>query len=122
METFEVVVCADCQVHWRADIEPPKCSRYDHIHRRVQLHRHRDVVVLPDGTSVTATSFNADDPYARDQSPDYGLYLDRHWQPPWPHEHLDWQDFDVPESRAPVIAALRSVLAKAHAGQCVEIG
>jgi hypothetical protein len=41
------------------------------------------VVILPDGTKVTAASFGARGPYARDRQPDYGLYLDRRWQPPW---------------------------------------
>ncbi|MPY81655.1 MAG: hypothetical protein GEV04_25480, partial [Actinophytocola sp.] len=57
-----------------------------------------------------------------DRTPDYGLYLDRRWQPPWPHGHLDWPDFGVPEEAEPVVGALRSVLDKARAGQQVEIG
>jgi hypothetical protein len=51
---------------------------------------------LPDGTEVTAVSFDAADPYIREQPPDYGLYLDHKWQPPWAHDHLDWPDFGVP--------------------------
>jgi protein-tyrosine phosphatase len=67
-------------------------------------------------------SFYADDPYTRDRDPDFGLYLDHRWQPPWPHDHLDWPDFGIPESAAPVLAALRSVLDRARAGQRVEVG
>jgi Protein-tyrosine phosphatase len=122
MEIRVVVVCAECKVHWYEDSETATCTRSGHIHRRVELHRHRSVVVLPDGTSVMAASFDADDPYTRERSPDYGLYLDRQWQPPWPHDHLDWPDFGVPESTAPVVAALRSVLERARAGQRVEVG
>src|SRR5882757_6374955 len=96
MDIRVVVVCATCQVHWDADRESAKCTNYEHAHRRIELHRHR--------------------------SPDYGLYLDYQWQPPWPHDHLDWPDFGVPESTEDVSAALRSVLDRAHAGQRVEIG
>lgn len=122
METRVVVVCAECQVHWYADHESAKCTRSEHTHQHVELHRHRSVVVLHDGTSIMAVSFDADDPYTRGRSPDYGLYLDRRWQPPWPHDHLDWPDFGVPESAAPAIAALRSVLDRARAGERVEVG
>jgi protein-tyrosine phosphatase len=86
------------------------------------IHRHRSVVVLPDGTPITAVSFDFEDPYARDRPPDYGLYLDHRWQPPWAHDHLDWPDFGVPVSAAPAVAALRSALDRARAGERVEVG
>lgn len=85
-------------------------------------HRHRTAVSLPDGTTVTAVSFDAADPYGRGRRPDYGLYLDHRWQPPWAHDHLDWPDFGVPADPAPVLVALRSVLGRARAGQRVEVG
>jgi protein-tyrosine phosphatase len=87
-----------------------------------ELHRHRSVVILPGGTPIVAVSFDAHDPYTRDDPPDYGLYLDGRWQPPWPHDHLDWPDFGLPEDPATVAAALQTVLEKARAGQRVEIG
>jgi protein-tyrosine phosphatase len=80
------------------------------------------VVVLPDGTEVTAVSFDAMDPYSRDQPPDYGLYLDHMWQPPWDHDHLDWPDFGVPDDATHLAAALRAVLDRARAGERVEVG
>jgi protein-tyrosine phosphatase len=86
------------------------------------VHRHRTVVVLPDGTEVTAVSFDAGDPYTRDQQPDYGLYLDRRWRPPWTCDHLSWPDFGVPDDPAQVLAALSSLLDRARAGQRAEIG
>ena len=86
------------------------------------MHRHRDVVSLPDGTTIVAVSFDAVDPYARDRLPDYGLYLDRRWQPAWAHGHLDWPDFGVPDDPALVITALRSVIDRARAGERVEVG
>ena len=122
MEKRVVVTCVECGVHWYADREQARCINPDHTHERFELHRHRSLVVLPDGTPITAVSFDALDPYARDQRPDYGLYLDRQWQPPWPHDHIDWPDFGVPHSAAPALAALRYALDRARAGQLVEIG
>jgi hypothetical protein len=117
-----VVACAECRVHWYIDDEPAKCPDSDHTHQQFAVHRHRSVVVLPDSTEVTAVSFDATDPYTRDRPPDYGLYLDYQWQPPWAHDHLDWPDFGVPDDAAPVVAAVRSVLDRARAGERVEVG
>ena len=87
-----------------------------------EVHRHLDVVVLPDGTQVTAASFHPVAPYERARPPDYGLYLDSRWRPPWDHGHLDWPDFGVPASTRDAGDALRAVLARARAGQVIEIG
>ncbi len=116
------VACTQCQVHWYVDDEPGKCTDPRHDHQQFALHEHLSVVVLPNGTEVTAASFNARDPYARDQPPDYGLYLDRHWQPPWTHDHLEWPDFGVPEEAARVAGALRIVLNRACGRDRVEVG
>jgi hypothetical protein len=121
-ETRVVVACAECQVHWYFDYEPVKCTVPEHQHQRFEVHRHCSVVALPDGTVVTAVSFDALDPYARDRSPDYGLYLDGRWEPPWDHDHLDWPDFGVPDDETRVVVALRSVLDRARAGERVELG
>jgi hypothetical protein len=83
---------------------------------------HRTAVVLPDGTSITAVSFDPRDPYGREERPDYGLYLDPRWQPPWPHGHVDWPDFGLPREPARAATALRSLLERARAGQRVEVG
>jgi hypothetical protein len=117
-----VVACAQCKVHWYVDFEPAKCTDADHDHQRFDVHQHRSVVVLPDGTEVTAVSFDARDPYARELPADYGLYLDKRWQPPWTHDHLDWPDFGVPDDVAQVVAALRSLLDRARAQDRVEVG
>jgi hypothetical protein len=84
-------------------------------------HVHRDVVVLPGGTSCIAASFSGDAPYARDVPPDFGLYFDARWEPPWPHDHLDWPDFGVPDARV-LADALAALLVRAEAGERVEIG
>jgi hypothetical protein len=117
-----VVVCAQCEVHWYVDDEAAMCTVPDHDHQRFDLHVHRSVVVLPDGTAVTAVSFDARDPYAREQAPDFGLYLDPQWDPPWSCDHLDWPDFGVPSDAAPVGGALRSLLERARGGDRVELG
>lgn len=122
METFDVVACVECRTYWSEDSAQAACVRSDHTHRRARLHRHRDRVELPDGLSVLAASFDDDHPYVRERSPDYGLYLDRRWQPPWPHDHLDWPDFEAPSDPASIQSALRVLLEKARKGQIVEIG
>jgi hypothetical protein len=120
--TRSVEACTQCQAHWYIDDELAKCTDPDHDHRQFVWHLHRSVVVLPDETEVTAVSFDARDPYARDQPPDYGLYLDPQWQPPWSHDHLDWPDFGAPEDPLPVAAALRRLLKRARGLERVEVG
>jgi hypothetical protein len=41
-----------------------------------EVHRHLDLVVLPDGTTLTGASFDPEDPYSRSPESDYALYLD----------------------------------------------
>jgi len=122
VEIRVVVACAECRTHWDATAEEPRCNDVEHHHRRFEVHRHLSSVPLPDGTSVTAASFNPLDPYARVARPDYGLYFDRRWQPPWPHGYVDWPDFGVPADPAPVLTALRDLLERVGGGQRVEVG
>jgi hypothetical protein len=68
VDTRSVVACTECHVHWNLDLEVAKCTDPDHTHQRFEVHRHRSVVVLPDGTEVTAVSFDAADPYVREQT------------------------------------------------------
>lgn len=93
-----------------------------HEGRTYEVHVHRDLVRLPDGTPITAVSFDPADPYARARDPDFGLYLDPRWQPSWDHDHLDWPDFGVPADRTIVLSNLGSLLDRARQGQSVEIG
>jgi hypothetical protein len=122
VEVRRVVACAECGVYWDAGAEPARCGDDEHAHPVFEAHRHLDLVVLPDGTGVTAASFDPAAPYARAGVPDYGLYLDRRWQPPWDHGHVDWPDFGVPADAAAMTGALRAVLERARAGQRVEVG
>jgi hypothetical protein len=109
-------------MHWFDGEEPPRCSEGTHQHQRVDVHVHRDAVRLPDGTILTAVSFDDADPYGREQLPDFGVYLDKRWQPPWEHELLDWPDFGLPQDRTDFAEALRRLLDRARAGDVVEIG
>jgi hypothetical protein len=116
-----VLACAECRTFWPLDAVA-RCADPGHHHRRHELHRHRTVVALPDGAELVAVSFDDADPYTRDRVPDYGLYLDGRWRPPWPHDRVDWPDFGVPDDAAGLVALLREVLRRAGAGDRVEIG
>lgn len=120
-DSRQVVVCRQCREGWELH-EPPACRDPCHQHLQLAWHRHRSEVVLPGGTTVVAVSFDAADPYERDVRPDYGLYLDGRWQPPWPHNHVHWPDFGGPEDPAALMSALHALRQRATAGERVEIG
>jgi Protein-tyrosine phosphatase len=117
-----VVACTECGLSWGANSEPAKCRNDDHEHRVFETHRHLSPVVLPDGTQLTAASFDPVAPYSRSREPDYGLYLDSRWQPPWDHINIDWPDFGVPTNTETVLEALKTVLERARSGQDIEVG
>ena len=77
--------------------------------------------MLPDGTQLTAASYDPVAPYARNRDPDYGLYLDSRWQPPWANEHVDWPDYGLPADTEAFLDALKEVLERARSGQNVEV-
>src|SRR3954463_6144745 len=87
----------------------------------VQPHEHRDAVTFADGTTVVGARFLVDDPYRREEPPTFGLYLDKHWAPPWDHAHLPWTDYGVPDADE-LRAALEDVLDRARRGERVEVG
>lgn len=86
-----------------------------------RIHHYREVVTFPDGTTILAASFLGPDPYARDDPPTYGLYLDERWAPPWPHAHVPWPDFGLPPDAEALRASLRDVLDRARRGERVEV-
>jgi len=98
------------------------CGELDHQHREFGFHVHRSAVALPDGTEVTAVSFDPTQPYERQDPPDFGLYFDPLWQPPWVYQQLAWPDFGVPGDPGLVRRVLRALLDRARTGQRVEIG
>lgn len=87
---------------------------------RYERHRHLSPVLLPDGTRLIAASF--DPSYSRTREPDYGLYLDSRWQPPWAHDHVEWPDFGLPANTGTFTNQLKAVLERARSGQDVEVG
>jgi hypothetical protein len=89
---------------------------------RHERHVHRTAVQLRDPTTVTGVSFLSEDPYAREDPPVFGLYLDEKWSPPWPHAHIDWPDFGVPKDLDVLRRALTDLLDRARAGESVEVG
>ena len=116
--------CAVCGERPSHDDVTPICRPcLDHAGAALSgRHHHRTPVVLPDGTTVIAVSYDASEPYGRDAAPDFGLYLDERWDPPWPHGHLAWPDFGLPADRAEATAAFLDLLARARRGEAVEIG
>ncbi len=84
-------------------------------------HRHLDAVELPDGSTIWGATFPAED-YRREWLPDFGLYLDPKWKPPWPHAHLDWPDFGLPSDNDAFNGALNNLLRRARSGATVEVG
>ena len=84
------------------------------------LHTHLDRVTLPQGSTLTAASFFAG--YDRPTDPDFGLYLDPCWKPPWPHAYLNWPNFGVPRDPASAKGPLEGLLGRAREGELVEIG
>ena len=115
-------VCRDSGAWWIDGAEPPACTDVAHEHQTFEVHVHRDEVELPDGTRLTAVTFDRVDPYAREHHPDHGLYLDATWSPPWPHDHVDWPDFGVPADAGAFAAALERTLRRARAGERIEVG
>lgn len=85
-------------------------------------HVHRTPVRFADGTAVMGVRFLQDDRYAREHRPDFGLYLDENWDPPWPHEHFDWPDFGVPDDLDALRRTLTDFLNRARRGERVEVG
>lgn len=117
-----VVACAECGVAWPLGTDDPLCVEPRHVHQRHEVHRHRNRVVLPDGTKVVAASLVGTEPYEREVVPDFGLYFDPRWQPPWPYAVVDWPDFGVPGDLMHFRSALQDVLARSRDDQRVEIG
>jgi protein-tyrosine phosphatase len=77
-------------------------------------------VTLPDGTRIRALSLR--ERRAEDSERDFGLYLDPGWEPTWPAELIDWQDFGTPADWDRAAAQIESAFTRARAGQLVEIG
>ena len=77
-------------------------------------------VVFPDGTEVSAVPLRErrEDEAERD----FGLYMDPRWEPSWPAELIEWEDFGVPADRERAAAQIRAAFERARAGERVEVG
>lgn len=116
-----LIACPERRLFWDPESEPAACEDPGHDHQTCRVHRHRDSVTLPDGSVVTAASW---DPRAHEpaQRPDHGVYLDRRWSPPWSHDHVEWPDFGLPVDRDAFLTTSADLLDRARSGQRVEIG
>jgi protein-tyrosine phosphatase len=77
-------------------------------------------VRLPDGTRITALSIferQEDNP-----GRDLGLYMDERWEPGWPAELIEWEDFDLPTSPETASRQISDAFARAKEGEKVEVG
>jgi hypothetical protein len=115
-------MCPRSGQRWYTDEQSRCLKEAEHAHQHFEVHIHRDLIELPDGTPITAVSLDADDPYGRATATDFGLYLDALWIPPWRHEHVWWPDFGVPTDGGALLAALHELLRRARVGQVVELG
>jgi hypothetical protein len=117
-----VMACEERQLWWPMDASEPSCTDPTHDHLEYEVHRHRTPVLLPDGSRIVAVSFDSSDPYSREACPDFGLYLDPRWSPPWPHDHVEWPDFGVPADSADLRTKLVQLLERSQSGELVELG
>jgi len=74
------------------------------------------VVTLPGGARVRGRRLGEATSPA-----DFTLVLGAGPAPGWSHRRIAWRDFGVPRDRADAIAALREALARARAGERVEV-
>src|SRR5436309_7018365 len=121
-ETTPIVFCRECGIMWGARGDEPGCSDQSHNHFESLIHRHRTPVRLPDGSGLMVVSFDPNDPYTREERPDFGLYLDRRWSPPWTHDYVEWPDFGLPANSAELRSQLAQLLERSRRGEQVELG
>ena len=117
--TRQITFCRVCQSFWDSTAEP-SCTDPAHPKANHVMHVHEDSVTLPGGAVIVAASH--DEGYQRDIRPDFGLYLDDRWDPPWPHELVDWPDFGLPADEVRFREQLESLLSRARMGERVELG
>jgi hypothetical protein len=75
-------------------------------------------VRFPDGTTVRASPLSE----RGAAECDFGLYLDARWDPSWPAELIEWQDFGVPRDPEAAARQVRAAFARAQSGERVEVG
>ena len=75
---------------------------------------------FPDRTRIRASALV--DRREDDSTRSFGLYMDERWQPSWPADLIEWEDFGVPIDGERAVAQIESVFARARGGEGVEIG
>jgi protein-tyrosine phosphatase len=78
------------------------------------------IVTFPDGSRVRASPLRervVDDPERA-----FGLYLDARWEPSWPAEVIDWEDFGLPRDGEAAALAIAAAFSRARSGELVEVG
>jgi hypothetical protein len=117
--TKRITACRACRTSW-GEGEEPTCVDPSHATTVHVLHVHEDEVVVPGGGTIVGVSHDAG--YERRVRPDFGLYLDGRWSPPWPHDHVTWPDFGLPSNVPALRRQLEDLLARSRRGQRVEVG
>jgi hypothetical protein len=78
------------------------------------------IVTFPDGSRVRASSIA--DRRADDPGRSFGLYLDSRWQPTWPADLIEWEDFGLPADAVSAARMIESAFERARRGELVEVG
>ncbi len=78
------------------------------------------IVTFPDGSRVRASSIA--DRRTDDRDGSYGLYLDPRWEPTWPADLIEWEDFGLPADGELAAGLIQSAFARARGGELVEVG
>jgi protein-tyrosine phosphatase len=78
------------------------------------------IVTFPDGSRVRASSIF--DRCVDDPERAFGLYLDTRWQPSWPADLIEWEDFGLPEDAESAAQMIEAAFMRARRGELVEVG
>jgi protein-tyrosine phosphatase len=78
------------------------------------------IVTFPDGSRVRASSIS--DRCIDDPERSFGLYLDARWQPSWPADLIEWEDFGLPEDAESAARMIEAAFMRARRGELVEVG
>jgi len=78
------------------------------------------IVTFPDGSRVRASSIA--DRRVDDPERSFGLYLDPHWEPTWPADLIEWEDFGLPADAESAARSIESAFARARRGELIEVG
>jgi Protein-tyrosine phosphatase len=78
------------------------------------------IVTFPDGTRVRASSIS--ERHVDDPERSFGLYLDARWQPSWPADLIEWEDFGLPVDAESARRLIQSAFRRARRGELVEVG